>query len=103
MYPGQVAAVGCPGDEQGRVENKVRRFLLGSKTQALPRVGSDLIVPLKDTALCPLRIKRQPFLGSSSWAVGERMGVIAELIHDIKRHLLAFTVTSRGAPCLVQN
>lgn len=81
---GQVVSVGCPEDEQCRLENQIRHFLLGAKTQGsgfgAPGdspcglcVGSDVIVPLKEAALCNLHIKRLPLwdvLTSRLWETG---------------------------------
>lgn len=95
---GSSGAVGCPGEGQCRLENQVSCFLLGTKAQrsgfGAPRgdspcglcVGSDLIVPLRDAALCNLHIKRPPLFTTPLLGCGREDGLIIELTHSIKRH-----------------
>lgn len=49
-------------------------------------VGSDLIVPLRDSALCDLHIKRPPLFTTPLLGCGREDGLIIELTHSIKRH-----------------
>lgn len=49
-------------------------------------MGSALIVPLRDAALCNLHIKRPPLFTTPLLGCGREDGLIIELTRSIKRH-----------------
>lgn len=92
----------CPGDEQCRLDEKSASSSWELRPQALiplpsppnsPHspcvlcVGSDLIVPLKDAALCNLHIKRLPLLSPPLLGCGREDGLIVELLCYRESHL----------------
>lgn len=105
--------MGCPEDEQCRLENQVRHFLLGAKTQGsgfgAPGdspcalcVGSDVIVPLKEATLCNLHIKRLPLWDVLTPRLWERGWLDWRAHTERKKASLAFRITL-GSIALVQS